>query len=195
VRDKRLKALSHDARIEMLAILNERAATPAELAEEVGLSLKLTDYHLRMLEDGDCIRGEGSAGPDGEIEYAYVATERAMLTAEEMETLPQSMKERLSNSLLYSVFEAAARAQEAKTLDARNDRHLSITPLKVDEQGWSELVDAAEDFLGRVLDIDKRCASRLATGEEDPFEALVTILNFEMPPGPWERQPRRIPYP
>ena len=188
--DKRLKALSHDARIEILAILNERAATAAEIDEELGLGIDRVNYHLRMLENGDCIRGEGSKGEEGTTEYSYRATERALLTTEDAEALPQSLKERLSNSLLYYVFEAASRAQGAKTFDSRNDRHLSVTRLEVDEKGWGELVKAAEEFLYTVLEIDKRCTARLAAGEESSIPAMVTIMNFEMPPGPWQRQPR-----
>jgi DNA-binding transcriptional ArsR family regulator len=192
VQDKRLRALSHDVRIEILALLNERTLTPRQIQEEMGLDLDLINYHLKMLEEGDCARSVALIGEGESAEYSFMATERALLTTEDMEALPLGVKKRLSHSLLQCILEAAARAQREGTLDARDDRHLSTSLVKVDEEGWRELVDASEAFLSTVMEIEGRNAKRLAArGEEPAFSAMVAIMNFEMPPGPWPRQPRR----
>jgi DNA-binding transcriptional ArsR family regulator len=189
VSDKRLKALSHDVRLEILGILNEREATPSEIQAELGLSRDLVNYHLRMLEEGDCVEAGGPAGEEKSSEYPFRATQRALLTADDMEALPLSVKKLLSGGLLRYIYEAASRAQLEDTLDARNDRHLSATPLQLDEQGWGQLIDAAEDFLDSVLEIERTSAKRLARGKES-FTAMVALMAFEMPPGRWQRQPR-----
>ncbi|HMI81866.1 MAG TPA: winged helix-turn-helix domain-containing protein [Solirubrobacterales bacterium] len=184
--------MSHDVRVEILSLLNERTLTPRQIREEMGLDLPLIEYHLRKLEDGSCIRSVEVFGEGEEAEYSFTGTERALLTTEDMEGLSLGSKKRLSHSLLLFVLEGAARAQQAGTLDARDDRHLSTTKIPVDEMGWRELVNATDGFLETVLEIEERIAKRLeATGEEPSLTTMVTIMNFEVPPAPWPREPRR----
>lgn len=190
--DKRLKALSHDVRVEILTLLNERTLTPRQIREEMGLDLDLINYHLRKLEDGDCIRSVELFGEGEAAEYSFTATERALLTTEDMERLSLGAKKRLSHSFMQYVIEGAARAQQAGTLDARDDRHLSTAKFQVDEMGWRELVDATEGFMEAVMEIEERNGKRLeVTGEEPLLTAMVTIMSFEVPPAPWPRRPRR----
>jgi DNA-binding transcriptional ArsR family regulator len=44
-----VKALSHPIRVRVLALLEERMASPVELAEVLGVSLGSVSYHVRNL--------------------------------------------------------------------------------------------------------------------------------------------------
>jgi predicted transcriptional regulator len=46
-----VKALSHELRVEILTILNERVASPNELAKELGEGLSQVSYHVKVLRD------------------------------------------------------------------------------------------------------------------------------------------------
>ena len=45
-----VKAMSHPIRVRLMAILDERTATPNELSKLVGATLGTTAYHVRTLE-------------------------------------------------------------------------------------------------------------------------------------------------
>ena len=45
-----IKALSHPLRVRILAILEERSASPVKLAELLDASLGVVAYHVRTLE-------------------------------------------------------------------------------------------------------------------------------------------------
>ena len=45
-----VKAMSHPLRVRILALLDERAASPVELAGWLGATLGTTAYHVRTLE-------------------------------------------------------------------------------------------------------------------------------------------------
>ncbi len=50
--DQRLiKALAHPLRVEILAILNERVASPNELAKGLGEGLSQVSYHVKVLHE------------------------------------------------------------------------------------------------------------------------------------------------
>src|SRR3954465_80381 len=50
--DPRLvKALAHPLRVQILSVLEERTASPSDLAEELGAPLGNVSYHVRTLTD------------------------------------------------------------------------------------------------------------------------------------------------
>jgi predicted transcriptional regulator len=52
VLDVRLtKALAHEMRGHIVAILNERVASPNEVAKELGMDVAYVSYHFRVLRD------------------------------------------------------------------------------------------------------------------------------------------------
>ena len=57
VTDPRLvKALAHPLRFRILTVLDERMASPSELAEELGAPLGNVSYHVRILASLGLIR-------------------------------------------------------------------------------------------------------------------------------------------
>jgi DNA-binding transcriptional ArsR family regulator len=181
-RDKKLiKALSHDLRIEILAILNERVASPAEIHRELDEDLSQVSYHVNVLKKCECIELVDTRPVRGSTEHFYRATERARLSPEEFEELPLTVRERITRSWLSYAFAAVANSQAEGTLEFRCDRHLSANPLLVDEEGWGELVEAAGDYLDRVLEIERRSGERLGDCKEQAISAMVTIMSFETP--------------
>jgi DNA-binding transcriptional ArsR family regulator len=73
------RALSHLARLELFTFLIERSdgktTDEEELAETFGMSLRLVEYHLRVLEHADLIANVADE-PKGESASRYVATAR-----------------------------------------------------------------------------------------------------------------------
>jgi DNA-binding transcriptional ArsR family regulator len=178
--DQRLvKALAHPLRVEILGILNERMASPNELSKELEEGLSQVSYHVKVLKDFDCIEMVKTEPRRGAVEHYYRATSRAFLGDKEWRHLPDSVKPGVSSSVVRLILDDVVGAIDEGTFDARDDRHISWTPVVVDAQGWKESVDLINDTLDRVIAIQDESAKRLAKSGESNIPATVVLMNFE----------------
>ncbi|HEU4393355.1 MAG TPA: helix-turn-helix domain-containing protein [Solirubrobacterales bacterium] len=69
----RARALGHDVRRRIFETLQSRAATPAELAREMDLTLEQAAYHTAVLVDSGCIERLQRRPREGTLENLYVA--------------------------------------------------------------------------------------------------------------------------
>ena len=190
--DQRLvKALAHELRVEILAILNERIASPNELAKELDEGLSQVSYHVKVLRQYKCIELVKTEPRRGAVEHYYRATSRAFLSDRDWRELPASVRPGLSADLVQAVVDDAVAALEGETFDSRDNRHLSWTPLVVDEQGWGELTQALEETLERVLKIQAESGKRLAKASEAGVPASVAMLGYEVPASSKKKAPKR----
>lgn len=180
--DQRLvKALGHPLRVQALSILNERVASPNELAKELGEGLSQVSYHVKVLSDCECIELVKTEPRRGAVEHYYRATARAFLTDRHWAQLPDSLKPSVSADIMRSLVGDVAGAFEAGTFDARPDRHLSWTPLVVDEKGWKEIAERLGELLDRAREIEAESGERLASSEGERIDASLGLLAFEAP--------------
>lgn len=180
--DHRLvKALAHPLRVQILTTLNERVASPNELAKEFGEGLSQVSYHVKVLRDYECIELVETKQRRGAIEHFYRGMRRAYFSADAWKQLPTNVQGGISASVLRRIFNDAARAVNEGTFDAREDRHLSWTPVIVDGQGWEDLTALLAKTLDRVMDIQAESAGRLVEARAEGVSARVAILNFESP--------------
>jgi DNA-binding transcriptional ArsR family regulator len=180
--DQRLaKALSHPLRARAFAILNEQVASPNELAEMTGEPLPNVSYHVRALVDLECIELVRTAQRRGAIEHYYRAVRRPFFTDAEWKRLPRSGRQAVADVGLQLIWEDVSAAIEAGTFEARADRHLSRSPLVVDERGWGELRDALNDLLTDVERIGKRSAERMRKSGEEGIATQLVVMHFEQP--------------
>jgi DNA-binding transcriptional ArsR family regulator len=182
--DQRLvKALTHELRVEILGILNERIASPKELSDELGEGLSQVSYHVKVLRDYECIELVKTEPRRGAIEHFYRATSRAFLTDRAWYRLPDSIRPGLSADLMELIVSDAGTSLKAGVLDARKDRHMSRTPVIVDEAGWEDLMKTLDEARKRVEQIQGESSSRLRKSDEDGLTASVALLGFELVEG------------
>lgn len=178
--DQRLvKALAHPLRVEILAILNERMASPNELSKELEEGLSQVSYHVKVLKDFECIEMVKTEPRRGAVEHYYRATARAFLTDADWKSLPDSVKPGVSASAMRLILANVFGALQGGTFDARDDRHLSWTPGVVDDQGWEEIVDIVAKTLDRTMKIYADSAKRLAKSGDAGIPASVVLMSFE----------------
>ena len=175
------KAFAHPLRVQILIILNERVASPNLLAQELDQSLNLVAYHVRVLEKYDCIELVDTKQRRGATEHFYRATRRQFLSDSEWARMPESLRPGLSGAMLKSLFEDVEAAMNKGTLDKVEDRHLSRTPMVVDQQGWTDTAKVLSDTLDRVLEIQAESSERLANSSEEGMLAKVMMLHFLSP--------------
>src|SRR5882672_1401727 len=161
--DQRLvKAMSHPHRLHALKILNERTASPIQLAPMVGTTVGRIAYHVRELERLDCIELVETRPVRGATEHFYRATARAFFDAEDWAQLPLSVRNSLSGVMMTEIWNVIGSAMTAGTFDARDDRHVSWTPMVVDDEGWQELQGILARTLDEVIEVQAQSASRIA---------------------------------
>lgn len=175
------KAFAHPLRVQILIILNERVASPNLLSQELDQSLNLVAYHVRVLEKYDCIELVDTKQRRGATEHFYRATRRQFLTDSEWARMPESLRPGLSGAMLRSLFEDIDEATKAGTFDELEDRHLSRTPMVVDQKGWKDVADLLAETLDRVLEIQAEANERLAASGEVGMLSKVDILHFKSP--------------
>ena len=177
-----IKALAHPLRSNILAILNERVASPNQLSQELEEGLSQVSYHVKVLKDYDCIELVDTKQRRGAVEHFYRATTRAFLDDKDWAQLPQSIRNGMSASLLQGVMDDAVAALRAGTFDARDDHHLSWTPVILDEEGWGDLSAALAEALERVFSIQAESAERMVESGEKGISAVAVMMGYEASP-------------
>jgi DNA-binding transcriptional ArsR family regulator len=175
------KAFAHPLRVQILIILNEKIASPNMLAQQLGESLNLVAYHVRVLEKYDCIELVDTKQRRGATEHFYRATRRQFLSDDEWARMPASLRPGMAMAVLKSIFEDIQVSSKAGTLDEVDDIHLSRTPMVLDKQGWSDVAGLLSGTLDRLLEIQTEATKRLAGSDEEGALAKVHLLHFKSP--------------
>jgi len=174
-----VKSLAHELRAEILAILNERMASPNELAKELGEGLSQVSYHVKVLRDYKVITLVKTVPRRGAVEHYYRATSRAFLTGRDWKALPDSVRVGMSADLLEAVMDDAVAAMEDGAFDDRADRHFSWTPLMLDDKAWKDLQKLLDDTLKQVTKLNGEAAKRLTKSKGEGISASVAMLGYE----------------
>jgi DNA-binding transcriptional ArsR family regulator len=179
--DPRLvKGLAHPLRIHILRVLEDRLASPSEIAEEIDAPLGNVSYHVRFLARVGLIELASTKPRRGAVEHYYRAVGRPHITAKAWEQVPQVVKDALIGSTLYEIGEMVAAAAQAGGFDC-DKAHVSRRAFALDERGFDELSVAVGDLLERAEEIQRASASRRAESDTDTGEldAGVVMLLFE----------------
>ena len=178
--DQRLiKALGHPTRTRALSILNERVASPSELANELGDGLSQVSYHVKVLLDCGYIELVKTEPRRGAVEHYYRAVRRAHLPDEAWKMLPEQIKQDISVGVLNETFEDVTESLKAGLFNAREDRHLSWTPFVVDGEGWADFTALLAETLERAFDIQAESSARLNGAGDESIAATLSMMGFE----------------
>lgn len=175
------KALAHPLRVRILTSLHKGISSPNQLAQELGEPLGNVSYHVKTLLEYDCVELVKTEPRRGAVEHFYRATERAFFSDSDWAKIPASARKGISGAVLQSIGQDATEAMVAGTMDSRDDRHVSRTPLLLDEKGWTEITALLAETLEKGLAIQEEAATRLADSEEEAINAKMAILCFESP--------------
>jgi DNA-binding transcriptional ArsR family regulator len=175
-----VKALSHPLRVRILAMLQERTASPSQLSEWLGATLGTTAYHVRSLHQLGLIELADETRVRGAIEHHYRAGKRPMVSEDAWAQAPPIAKQAALGSALQTINEYASKSAAEGGFD-RAEAHLSRTSLKLDAKGWEQLNKAALKFVEQVERIDEAAKERAQKRphEDELGDAQVVLLAFE----------------
>lgn len=177
-----LKALAHPVRARALTVLNQRVASPSELAAEQEEAVGYVAYHVRVLHEMELIELVNTRQVRGATEHFYRGTVKPYLSDDFWEKLPVDTRNGISVTGLDVLNQAIKQAFEAGTFDRRIDRHLSNLSLSLDEQGWREAGALLEACLKGLIRVGAEAESRSGSNSNKPaMRATFGLMGFESP--------------
>jgi DNA-binding transcriptional ArsR family regulator len=172
-----IKALTHPLRIQILAALDERTASPSELADELGAPLGNVSYHVRQLAGLGLIKLVKRTPRRGAIEHHYKAVGRPQMSDGAWAGTPATVKDAVVGAALGDLGTAVSSAAAAGGF-SRPDAHLTRTQVTLDERGWKDLDSELNATLARVQKIADASAKRLAKAGDGAEDATVVMMLF-----------------
>jgi DNA-binding transcriptional ArsR family regulator len=180
--DPRLvKALAHPLRVQILGVLEERVASPSDLAEELGAPLGNVSYHVRTLTELGLLKLVRRRTRRGAVEHYYRATGRATVSDQAWSQVPSVVRRSMTGVALEQAIEQVVSAAAGGGFDA-DDATVTRHSLAVDGEGMRELSEAVDE-LNRALDaIKTRSAKRVEGGDGGARQVGVVTMQFELGP-------------
>jgi DNA-binding transcriptional ArsR family regulator len=175
-----VKAMSHPLRVRILAMLDERKASPNQLAGWLEASLGTVAYHVRTLLQLGLIELVDETRVRGAVEHHYRSVPRPTVTADAWAQASPIAKQAAVGSSLEVISEYARTSAAAGGFD-RPDAQLRRVLLKLDARGFAQLSKACEKLFERLEKIDADAAKRIGsrTHAEDVVETGLGVLLFE----------------
>jgi DNA-binding transcriptional ArsR family regulator len=182
ITDPRLaRACAHPLRIHILGLLDDRVASPRQIADELGTPLSNTSYHVRQLVALGLVELVGRTARRGAIEHHYTAKVRPTITDEGWARLPAIVKRALlAGSVQQAVMLMAAAAEEGGF--DRKDMHFSRTAGKLDSAAWADVSRVLQGALAQIEQIvDDSNARAAQEPASDAEESTVMMFHFAGP--------------
>jgi DNA-binding transcriptional ArsR family regulator len=184
--DPRLvKALAHPLRVQILSTLEDRIASPSDLAAELDAPLGNVSYHVRTLADLGLVKLVKRRTRRGAVEHYYQARGRAQVTNRAWAQVPGVVKRSMVAVALEQAVDQAGAAAAAGGFD-HEDANLSRQSVQLDAEGFGELSAAIGRLHVELAAIQERSARRLAKSDDTAAlqAGLVTMLfQVEKPEG------------
>jgi DNA-binding transcriptional ArsR family regulator len=174
-----MKALSHPLRLRMLTLLNQRVASPSELAQQLDEPLGNVSYHMRFLADLKMVKLVRTEPRRGAVEHYYEALEPPLMSDGDWAQLPASLRRGLSDSLLRDIAADVRAAAQDGGFD-REDMHVSRVAMELDAEGWSDLsavLAEAQQKARAIQEQSNKRRKRAADGET--IRTALVLMQFE----------------
>jgi hypothetical protein len=186
------KVMADKLRQKIVMELNLREMSPKKFyAEFGGGSIARVSRAFDLLAEFgwlELTRTETGGERRGAVEHFYRATQAAVFYDDVWAPLPKSMKEMISGGIFEELVGRVKEALEAGTLNARDDHHLTWTPLRLDQEGWAKVVGRLLEIFYFLFEEQERANLRMAETGEEPIPMTVALAAFESPKDT-EKQP------
>jgi DNA-binding transcriptional ArsR family regulator len=178
-----VQAFAHPLRAKMLYILQERQASPKELAAEFDIPLANVAYHIQVLRKLKLIRLVKKTPRRGAVEHHYKADHAAFVSDEVWSQAPDIVKDVTVAALLDEIGSYATGAAAIGGFN-HSDAHLTRSRLVLDREAWEELAGMLKHVHDRADQLQEESDKRLrATDHEGERRAGLVMMLFESMPG------------
>jgi DNA-binding transcriptional ArsR family regulator len=180
IHDPRLvKALAHPLRVQILGMLQDRTASPSDLAQELDAPLGNVSYHVRILAQLGLLKLVKKRPRRGAIEHYYQARGRVRISDRAWGQVPTIVKGAMVDGTLDQISRFVQQAAASDGFE-RPEAHLIRQPMRLDAKGFKELSAAVAKLLDQANKIETESVARLAKADhEGEVDAGLVMLLFE----------------
>ena len=172
-------------RLKIVSELFLREMSPSQFhAAYGGGSLRQVAAHFRRLQEFGwlrLVRREGGRGRRGGVEHFYRAPKLAIFDNEAWAQLPRALRTEFSWRIFEQFAEKVKEAFQAGTFDTRPERHFTWTPLVLDEEGRTRVIEMVDALFDALFEEQSDASIRLKHSEEDPIHVTVGLAAFDSP--------------
>jgi DNA-binding transcriptional ArsR family regulator len=180
VEQRIIKALGHPLRVEILAILNDRMASPNELSKELEEGLSQVSYHIKVLRDFEMIEMVKTEPRRGAVEHYYRACAKVLIPSWMLKLLPKSAQRGVWGNVLADIEQDVAASLETGTFDKRPDLVVGRDPRILDGKAREDAEELAAEFFERYeqleVDSDRRRQAGEGDGASIPTTAAMLVF-------------------
>src|SRR5579875_2544732 len=196
--DARLvKGLAHPLRIAILRALEDRTASPSEIAEEIEAPLGNVSYHVRFLARMGLVELAGTRPRRGAVEHYYRAVARMQVSQEAWERVPLPVRDAVLSSALDDDARSVGAAAAAGGFSHEKAQATRVQ-ITLDQHGMSELSDALHELHRRAVHIGRESEKRIAGRDGDvaqtnghgSVDAALVLMLYGTGEGPQTDQTR-----
>lgn len=178
----RLTAMKHPLRARVLRLLVEREIqSPIELSRVLRADLSDVSYHVRRLEELECVELVRTRPVRGVVEHFYRATERPMIDTDEFESFDPIMAEDLVLHTYQRMIDDFVASRRARMVGFDRHFHLCRNPLIVDEEGLEEAMEMYEQCRLHLSEIERRSAERRTASGAPGIPVTGSSSFFKVP--------------
>jgi DNA-binding transcriptional ArsR family regulator len=176
-----VKALAHPLRVEILAILNDRMASPNELSRELEEGLSQVSYHVKVLRDFEMIEMVKTEPRRGAVEHYYRASAEAFITSDQLKLMPKSAQKGIWAPVMADIEQDVSTSLKAGVFDKRPDLVVARDTKILDGQAREEAEELSAEYYERFKDLEVDTDRRRQAGEGDGEEIVTTaaLLVFD----------------
>ena len=170
-----IKALTHPLRVQILHSLEDRTASPSELADEIGAPLGNVSYHVRQLHSLGLIKLVKKTPRRGAIEHHYKALARAPISDEAWAGTPGLVKEAVVGTSLGELGQAVSAAAAGGGFK-RAEAQLVREEMTLDEKGFADVSKELAKTADRITKIRDDAGRRLEKASGDGARSANAVL-------------------
>lgn len=180
--DPRLaKAIAHPLRVEILVEVQKAPMSPTEYADRFGCPLSTVAYHFRQLAKLDCLVIADTQQRRGATEHFYALSKRALFDEEGFAALPGPLRGGFDASIFATFMDQGQQALEADTIDSQDNKHLTWQTLRLDKEGFDNLMDRLMEVFEAAGVEQLASETRLEKSGETPLYTTLGMFGFEAP--------------
>jgi predicted transcriptional regulator len=179
--DELALVISHENTVKALVYLVEREGSPKEIGEAIGISTSTASHHVKKLRDLNLVELVEEREVGGAIQHIYRAVVRPIIATEVWDKLSITERQCYSIWILRMVLADASASFSAKLFDLHSERHLSRTPMVVDESGLGEVSSILDRALNELIQVEANSTARRAKTGDPGMHLITAMMCFELP--------------
>jgi len=179
------KVFTDQLNLAIVEELNKETMTPAELQATLGgtSSQGFLRRCKRLTDLGWAVNLDTKTGGSlhGARVYHFRAAAPNVSESDIFERIPATDRHGMSWEAFQRFIATSIAAMDAGTFNSRFDRHLTMSPLLVDEIGWTQVTKALHTFREILLQLEKKLAKQNLSNKTKGFQAAFLLSSFETP--------------